>query len=322
MKEREEIKVGLFVIAAVALLLLALGLVGGLNILQKPRNTYHLRTRFAGGLETGAPVRYAGIKVGRVEETLFDPDDPTRVVVTLSVDPKTPLRTDSKAQVSSLGMLGENYIEIYPGSPDAPPLPSGSELQVQESVRWSELVNSVGAVTGEAQGMVADARPRIRQVLDNIGKLTGEENRRHVERMLAQLDEVIAEARPKISSTLANVDSASAKIDQFMSDLQSTRDKLDQLLANWSAVAGGGDVEAEQTLGNLRATLMRAERTLDEVRRLLVANRQNLDVTLENFRVSSENIREFTDTIKQRPYSLVRIKNPPDRKPGELSTRK
>ncbi len=57
-------------------------------------------------------------------------------------------------------------------------------------------------------------------------------------------------------------------------------------------------------------------------RRLLVANRQHLDVSMENFRVSSENIREFTDTIKQRPYSLVRIKNPPDRKPGDPAPQK
>jgi ABC-type transporter Mla subunit MlaD len=73
----------------------------------------------------------------------------------------------------------------------------------------------------------------------------------------------------------------------------------------------------EKTLRKLRDTLARAEGAMEEVQRLLVANREHLDLTLENFRVSSENIREFTDAVKQRPYSLIRVKNPPDRRPGE-----
>ncbi len=322
MNRSEEVKVGLFVLATVALLLLTLVLVGGFNILQKPMNAYTLRTRFAGGLDTGAPVRYAGIKVGRVEGTRFDPEDPTRVVIAISVNPKTPVRTDSKAQVSALGMLGEYYVEISPGSPEASPLPTGGEIQVEESVQWTQLVNRVGAIAGEAEGVLGDAGPRLNQVLDNVTELTGEENRRHLERLLSQMDEMVTEARPQIRSALAHVDSASAKIDQFMGDIQSTREVLDQLLASWSGLTSGEDAEVQQALRNLRQALTRAEQTLDEVRRLLVANRQHLDVSMENFRVSSENIREFTDTIKQRPYSLVRIKNPPDRKPGDPAPQK
>ena len=61
---------------------------------------------------------------------------------------------------------------------------------------------------------------------------------------------------------------------------------------------------------------------MEEARRLLVANREHLDVTLENIRVSSENVRELTDTVKQRPYSLIRVKNPPDRLPGDPEKQK
>lgn len=317
MKHGEEVKVGLFVVAAAVLLVLALIFVGGMNLLQTPVNVYSMRTRFAGGMEQGAPVRYAGVKVGRVESTAFDPDDPTRVVVRFSVDPEIPIREDTTAQVSSLGLLGEYYVEITPGSAEAAPLASGSEIQVRESVQWTELVNRVGEATEEAQGLLADVRPRVNDTLDNIKDLTGEGNRERVRQLLAKMDQILTDARPRIKTILANFDNTSAKIDTFMDEIRGTREQLDVLLANWSQLAGQEDAEVERTLRKLRDTLAEAEGAMAEARRLLIANREHLDVTLENFEVSSQNIREFTDTLKQRPYSLIRVKNPPDRQPGQ-----
>lgn len=322
MKRSEEIKVGLFVLGTLLLLMLALVLVGGMNILQKPVSTYTVRTSFAGGMEAGAPVRYAGIRVGRVEDALIDVEAPGRVVVVISVDPATPVRTDSTARVSSLGLLGEYYVEISPGSADADPLPSGSEIPVEESLEWTELVNLVGAATEEAKGLVADVRPRVVSTLDNINDLTGGENRERVRIVLKRLDQILTDARPRLKTILANFETTSDKIDKFMDDIKVTRAQLDDLLKNWGQLAGREDAEVERSLRKLRAALDRAERTMDEVRRLLVANRQHLDVTLENFEVSSENIREFTDTLKQRPYSLIRVKNPRDRRPGDREKEK
>ncbi|HKZ53084.1 MAG TPA: MlaD family protein [Candidatus Acidoferrales bacterium] len=318
MKHSEEVKVGAFVLAAIFLLVLSLVLVGGLNVFQKPVSTYTMRTKFAGGMETGAPVRYAGIKVGRVERVSIDPKDPTRAVVAFSIDPETPIRTDSAAQVSSLGLLGEYYVEITPGTLEAEQLPSGSEIPTKESMEWTELVNRFGAATEEAQGLLADARSRVTEVLDNIKDLTGEENRERVRSVLLRMDQILTDARPRVKTVLTNFENTSAKIDAFMDDIKGTREQLDQLLANWGRLAGKEDAEVEKTLRKLRDTLARAEGAMEEVQRLLMANREHLDITMQNLQVSSENIRELSDTLKQRPYSLIRVKNPPERTPGEL----
>jgi phospholipid/cholesterol/gamma-HCH transport system substrate-binding protein len=318
MKHSEEVKVGAFVLAAIFLLVLSLVLVGGMNVFQKPVSTYTMRTKFAGGMETGAPVRYAGIRVGRVERASLDSKDPTRAVVVFSVDPETPIRADSTAQVSSLGLLGEYYVEISPGTLEGERLPSGSEIPTKESMEWTELVNRFGAATEEVQGLVTDARARVTEVLDNIKDLTGEENRDRVRSVLLRMDQILTDARPRVKTVLTNFESSSAKIDTFLDDIKGTREQLDQLLANWGQLAGNDDAEMEKTLRKLRDTLARAEGAMEEVQRLLVANREHLDITLENLQVSSENIRELSDTLKQRPYSLIRVKNPPQRTPGEL----
>src|SRR3989337_1463743 len=160
MERSEEVKVGLFVVGAVVLLVLALVLVGGLNLFQQPRNRYTVRTHFAGGIEEGAPVRYAGMKVGRVDKLALDPQDASRAVISLSVYPETPVHADSTAKVTSLGMLGENYIEITPGEdPKAQPLPSGSEILAKDSVQWGELVDQFGGATDEAKALLQEDRP-------------------------------------------------------------------------------------------------------------------------------------------------------------------
>ncbi len=318
MHRAEEIKVGLFVLAALVLLLAAFALVGGVNIFATPKNVYTLRTKFAGGIESGSPVRYAGMKVGRVEKLAFDPDDPSRAVATITVDTQTPVRQDSTAKITSLGMLGENYVEISAGSKDKLALPSGNEIPTKESLQWGELVDNFGGATDEAKALLADARPRVNKALDNINDLTNEENRRRVRESLRKIDEILTDAKPRLKSIMTNVDSASAKVDKFMDEIKDTRVRLDTLLQNWNNLAKDDDAEVQRTLRELRKTLVRAEGAMDEVRRLLVANRDQIDTTLENIEVSTENIREITDTIKQRPSSLVWSKNPPDRKPGEL----
>jgi phospholipid/cholesterol/gamma-HCH transport system substrate-binding protein len=317
MGRSEEVKVGLFVLVSIILVLAAMALVGGLNIFGSPKNTYTVRTKFAGGIEPGSPVRYAGMKVGRVEQLAFDKEDTTRAVVTVTVDTQTPVRTDSTAKITSLGMLGENYVEVAPGSPQAALLPSGSEIPAKESTQWGELVDSFGGTTDEAQATIKELRPKMREALDNINDLTNEENRRRVRASLQKMDQILTDAKPRLKTILANFDSSSAKIDKFMDDIKETRKNLDTVLANWNNLAKDDDAEVQRTLRDLRKALARAETTMEEFRRLLVANRDQLDNTIENIEVTTENLREITDTVKQSPSSLVWSKNPPNRKPGE-----
>ena len=69
-------------------------------------------------------------------------------------------------------------------------------------------------------------------------------------------------------------------------------------------------VNLRQTLTNMTDATARLDQTLD-------VNSENIDELLDNFRQVSENLREFTNTIKSRPYTLIRSSNPREHKPGE-----
>jgi hypothetical protein len=73
--------------------------------------------------------------------------------------------------------------------------------------------------------------------------------------------------------------------------------------------------EIHDALVQLHISLRDAQNLILEINDTLEMNRTNLDETLENIRITSENLKQFTNTIKQRPFSLVRVKTEKDRVP-------
>ena len=68
-----------------------------------------------------------------------------------------------------------------------------------------------------------------------------------------------------------------------------------------------------KNLGELQAALEQAKSLLQSVQTVVRANDYKIDDTVENLRQATDNLNEFTSSLKQRPWSLVRIKQPSDR---------
>ena len=64
----------------------------------------------------------------------------------------------------------------------------------------------------------------------------------------------------------------------------------------------------------LQSTLFEAKRLLADMQVLVKANDYKIDDTIENLRTATENLDDLTESVKQRPWSLIRIKQPEDRK--------
>lgn len=320
----EELKVGIFVVAMAALFVAVLALVGGLNVTRRPQVNYIARFRFAGGIEPGAAVRFAGLKVGRVERAQIDPNDTTRVRVVLTMRAGTPVHTDSAARIATLGFLGENYIEVSPGSSSAMLLTPGSELKVQETAQFAELVSQMSGVMADAQLLVKDLRQNVNQMsgkadqlLASLNQITDQENRKHLHSVLHESDQMLANVRPKVDRITKNAEESTTKLKQLLDDIQGTRKRADELLSNLNNLVQQDNGDLRIAIIHVRETMARAEKIAAELQSTVYTNRESLDEIIENFRTSSENFREFTDTIKRRPYSLIRVKNPPDRRPGD-----
>lgn len=74
------------------------------------------------GLTPGSGVLFNGIRVGAVTELKLDPADPKRIMISISIDPATPVRTDTQIDVTFQGLTGAPAISLKGGSASAPRL--------------------------------------------------------------------------------------------------------------------------------------------------------------------------------------------------------
>lgn len=127
-----DLWVGLFVLAGfAAILILALkaGNLASFNFSE----TYQVLAKFdnIGGLKVRAPVKSAGVVVGRVSKVAFD-DQEFQALVTLSMDKAFEFPKDTSAKIQTSGLLGEQYIGLSPGG-DTAKLKPGDKIKSTSS---------------------------------------------------------------------------------------------------------------------------------------------------------------------------------------------
>lgn len=159
-----ELRVGIFVFIGFVLLFMVVFSVGDIYIFNP---TYRLKLiyGFASGVELSAPVRLAGVTVGEVEDIRLFLDEKTNrtaVELTARIRRDAKIEEDAEAYINTLGLIGEKYVEIIPGSPGKRLLQDGERLIGYDPVSTEKL-------TQDAQVIVRDLQKTIAYVNDVIG---------------------------------------------------------------------------------------------------------------------------------------------------------
>lgn len=146
-----DLWVGLFVLLGVAALFFLAMKAGNLSALSFAK-TYPVVTRFdnIGGLKPRAPVKSAGVVVGRVAGITFD-DKSFQASVTLNLDSQYKFPKDSSAKILTSGLLGEQYIGIEPGG-DTNNLVAGDKIKMTQSAIVLENLISQFLFSKAAEG--------------------------------------------------------------------------------------------------------------------------------------------------------------------------
>jgi phospholipid/cholesterol/gamma-HCH transport system substrate-binding protein len=125
--------VGLFVVAGVAALLFLALRAGNLESVTLGEHMYSIKGKFdnIGGLKTRAPVRSAGVSVGRVSHIDFD-NKMFQAVVTIQIKDGLQFPKDTSAKILTSGLLGEQYVGLDPGG-DSKMLVAGDQIESTQS---------------------------------------------------------------------------------------------------------------------------------------------------------------------------------------------
>lgn len=152
-----DLWVGVFVamgIAALFFLAIKVGSVSGSDI-QSP---YMLTARFdnIGGLKARAPVKVAGVLVGRVSEIRYD-NERFQAEVVFSVDGRYKFPTDTFANILTSGLLGEQYLGLDPGGEEKMLAPGDVIKKTQSAVVLEKLISQF-MFSKAAEGDTAPAK--------------------------------------------------------------------------------------------------------------------------------------------------------------------
>jgi phospholipid/cholesterol/gamma-HCH transport system substrate-binding protein len=315
----EQTMVGFFVIIAAAVLIGTVVTISG--AFGRSVKTYHSYFAFAGGLEPGATVRYSGgPKAGRVEKLQIDPKNPARMEITFSVQSDLPVKTDSKVKIMSLSPLGDNHLEIVPGTAASSTAPDGSVIASEDYVDFNALTKRLNDLAPDVQQLLHSLNDRateLKVTVDRVNDLLNAQNRANLSATLATTRQMLDEDRPQIRSTLTHLNTVTEKLQPLLDDFRKTTAEANQTLEHIDSLIGENRSDVHQAILELRRTLVNTTELTGSLNQTLNVNSDNIDELLDNLRQISENLREFSATIKARPYSLIRSVNPKEHKPGE-----
>jgi len=301
-----EAKVGAFVLGCFSIL--AFTLIYLINA-QFSGDTVPYRTylRYAGGLEPGASVLFGGINVGKVTAVRPWTSDPTKIEILVSVKQNTPLNEKSVAKLGLVSVMSGAALSITTGSNEAKRLPPGSAIQSQEAASLDEIAGKMAGVADNANGLITEVRGELqgisgdaRTLLANLNTVTGKPNQQRIQAVLDNVNGMLATERPKI--------------DRLTDQLNELSQHADQTIQNVNGTVTDMREPIRTDLAELQNTLLQAKQLLADMQTMVRANDVKFDDTMENLRVATENLDQLTDSVKQRPWSLIRIKQPEDRK--------
>lgn len=141
-----KLKVGIVITMSIALLIFAMLFAGGIESILSPKVEINAYIKDVMGLRKGSPVWISGIEIGLVKGINLHSEYGTVVTMSINKDAIGYIKKDSTASVQTMGLLGDKYIEISPGSADAKVILPGEAIKGTEQIDIKDIV-SVGADT-------------------------------------------------------------------------------------------------------------------------------------------------------------------------------
>jgi phospholipid/cholesterol/gamma-HCH transport system substrate-binding protein len=300
-----EAKVGAFVLGSFAVL--AFTVIRLLNAqLGGHIVPYHTYLHYAGGLEPGAQVLFGGINVGRVTTVRPAASDPTKIEILLNMKEGTPLNEKSVAKLGFVSVMSGAALSVTTGSNDARRLPAGSVIPSQEAASLDAITDKMAGVADNANELVTEVRSELqgvsgdaRTLLANLNTVAGKANQQKIQAVLDNVNAMLATERPKI--------------DRLTDQLNALSQHADETIQNVNGAVSDVRQPIREDLAQLQSTLLQTKQLLADMQVMVRANDYKINDTIENLRLATDNLGQLTDSVKQQPWSLIRIKQPEDR---------
>lgn len=270
---RKKIITGVFIIAGLALFLVATFIIGSKTNMFK--STFELNTIFenVGGIKVGNVVTFAGINVGTVD--MVSIETPTKVVVSMTIESKMKefIRKDSKVAITSEGLVGNKVVSISAGADNAPKVENGDFLPSVKPVGVEDIIKDLKSTTENVNGLTKS----LSNIVDSVSNGKG---------TIGQLINNESLFR-NVDSTFRTFASSTEKVDAILNKVSIAVDKLsgnfDQLTQTVSVItANVADVTAKINSSQSLVGTLLTDTTFANNLKMIVKNSNDATAKLED----------------------------------------
>ncbi|WP_457592256.1 MlaD family protein [Hydrogenimonas sp.] len=233
------------------------------------------------GLPPDGAVKYMGVNIGKVKEIHIDPSDPTRVRLLLQIPKDIPIREGMYATLNFTGITGIAYIEIIGGKKGAP--------VIKSEPGKIAVIPSKPSTLAQIGTSVNDLAVQISKALDRLNDAFSEENIKHFNSMMANLDTTSGSLNRMISEK--NI----RNFNIIMQNLAEASRKNEKLFEAVEAIK-----EAALNLGT------EGNRTLESVRQSAASFKKLNDSLVKRIEEGDLNIRQLLQQTLAQSNALIR----------------
>ena len=169
-----ELKVGVFILIGIAILFLIVFSIGDIN-LSKTGYKIKVLFNFAAGIGPSAPVRLAGVGVGQIQGIRIIRDEKAKITkaeITAWINDGARIENDAVVTINTLGLLGEKYLEIFPGTSGNPTLKNSDTITGKDPVPMEKITENLADLSDSIKAIV----DRLKKGEGTIGKLLTDES--------------------------------------------------------------------------------------------------------------------------------------------------
>jgi ABC-type transporter Mla subunit MlaD len=311
----QTIRAGLFSLVAIIIFAGMALWVAGSEWIRGSSSSYTVIIPHSGTLAVGDPVVIAGVPVGRVADMDLDISSSVPVSVRVEIDPALTLRSDSTARIVLLDLLGGTALEIEPGSPAAERLKPGDNIRGTASAnaqamltRADELAKRTLRLMRQAGTILSALSQEMPTTVNSMGRFS-----ESAASAANRLDKLASQFERNLPGLLKHTDQASARVVNLLNRAEGIIDHLDSLSTKLNQALGGEGERITTLLDEAQAAFREAH----EATSVISDNRLVIERTLESLSRTAASLERFSDQIKERPYSLIRVLPMEDRTPGE-----
>jgi phospholipid/cholesterol/gamma-HCH transport system substrate-binding protein len=274
-----EVKVGIFVFLGLLILIYMTATVGKWNLGQDKGYLVTTKLDSATGLMKDSPVKVLGVTQGKVEALAIDQG---KAIIHMRLPGALTLPEDSLVFLRSESLLGENYVEIKPGSPEKPPVIDGGELlQGAPPADIDQLISELGGVATEIKKLTQT----INQPVDTFNE---KENQGAFESIVDNL-EATSGSLKNLSQRIERGEGTLGKLltdASLYNDLKKTLSDMGTAINNLSSSEGtlvklfqDDEIyrDIKEITARLNAIISKTERGEGLVGRLFIENRNYVD---------------------------------------------